>query len=113
MESPESRQDVIDLDAVEPQTILSVRLFGKDWPVRSHLDMPMTDVESILGIHERIRSRPWHEQLREGRKLVALLIPSMTTEEIGKMTGRQVTRIIAEIVGVPTVGPTDAGPKKE
>ncbi len=103
--APETAVQVIDLDTVETAVLVRVKVGADEYPVRSHLDIPLAEVEEILALYRQMVGRPWHEQLQVGRRLVRILCPEMPDEKLARMTGRQITSFIVQVIGVGALVP--------
>ncbi len=110
--APETAVQVIDLDAVETKVLVRVRIGSDEYAVRSHLDIPLEEVEEILALYQQMMGKPWHEQLRIGRRLVRILCPAVPEEKLLRWTGRQITSFVVQVIGAGAMVP-EAPPEKE
>ena len=97
--TPES-PGVLDLDAIPEESAQTVRIGGQEYPVRNPMDIPLVEIEEMLHIQEALAGKPWHAQLGLARRQVQILIPTLPEEVLNRLTGRQIVRIMVNIMGL-------------
>lgn len=90
----------INLDETERDTSRSVVIGGHSYALRSHLDIPMDEIEETLRIQADLAGKPWHEQLRLARRQVQILVPDLPGDALNRLTGRQIVRLMATVMGL-------------
>ncbi len=103
-------KETIDLDGPEPTGEQAVRIGGTEYPVRDHLDIPMEEIEEMLTIQTSLTGKPWHEQLAMARRQVQILVPSLPDSVLRRLTGRQIVKVMVELMGMVPVHDEKASP---
>jgi hypothetical protein len=102
---PEAEKvSTLDLDALEVDASYTIKIGGQVYAVRGNLDIPMEEIEETLSIQRDFKGLPWHEQLRRARRQVRILVPDLPDEVLNKMTGRQIIRVMASMLGMAPMG---------
>ncbi len=110
--APETPAQVIDLDATEEEPMSFVRVGGEVYPVRSLLDIPLDRIRDVSTVQDQVRGKKWHEQLEVARELLAHLIPTLPEEKRRALSGRQIIRIMGEILGIAFIAVGALAPGK-
>lgn len=90
----------LDLDATEKDESRTITVGKTTYVVRAHLDIPMEELDEARTAHDTMTGKPWHEQLRLARRVVQILVPTLPDGAINKMTGRQIIRLMANLMGL-------------
>jgi len=102
-------ENVIDLDAVQPEQSLTVKVFDTLYAVRSKLDIPLTELDELQGLDKEFPGKPWPEQFRMAKRVIQIVVPDLSSDVIAKLSGRKLLHLMGTLIGaVPPAEKTTA-----
>ena len=98
-------EDLIDLDAFAPAPGKRLKFRGQLYAVRNIADIPADDVFLILRAEQELRGKSPLEQLEQGLRYIAILVPELDKPTLGALSSNQVLLIVQRAMGLAEVPP--------